>query len=58
MTFIPGAWSEEHVQNVVRYFGQDVPVTGTVVYVDETKRWFRVEYQVGNAVMHECLWTE
>ncbi|MCR5136654.1 MAG: hypothetical protein K6C12_06095 [Oscillospiraceae bacterium] len=56
MTFVPAAWSEGHVQNAVRYLGRNAPVTGTVVYVNEKHRWFRVAYPAGDTILYECIW--
>lgn len=53
MTFKPAAY----FSGVANFGGSelDVIVTGTVIYVNEEHRYYRVEYPMPACIGHECF---
>ena len=57
-TFVPAAFDEGYQGSRLSSIRPDVDlaVTGTVVYVNETHRWFRVRYETPDGgVQHESF---
>ena len=56
-TFVPAAFEGEHQQGLRAIRPEaEAEVTGTVVYVNEAHRWFRVRYETPDGgVQHESF---
>lgn len=58
LRFVPAAWLEKAETNTakVRISRMEIDVTGTVDYISETGRFFRVRYETPHGgTQHECF---